>query len=117
MTRSGDLPAGAKLLTDENRDRTIIYRDADWLDILKDLGVRGVTRLLVEGGGNVLGQLRDQNLIDEVWCFIAPLLTGGDKPSFGGAGIERLEEATRLHRIRYKRLGNDVLIIGHVLRQ
>jgi diaminohydroxyphosphoribosylaminopyrimidine deaminase/5-amino-6-(5-phosphoribosylamino)uracil reductase len=117
VTRSGDLPAGAKLLTDENRDRTIIYRDADWLDILKDLGVRGVTRLLVEGGGNVLGQLRDQNLIDEVWCFIAPLLTGGDKPSFGGAGIERLEEATRLHRIRYKRLGNDVLIIGHVLRQ
>ena len=86
------------------------------MDILKDLGIKGVTRLLVEGGGNVLGQLRDQNLIDEVWCFITPLLTGGDKPSFGGTGIERLEEASRLHRIRYKRLGNDVLIIGHVLR-
>jgi diaminohydroxyphosphoribosylaminopyrimidine deaminase/5-amino-6-(5-phosphoribosylamino)uracil reductase len=117
VTRSGNLPAGAKLLTDEYRERTIIYRDADWLDILKDLGLRGVTRLLVEGGGDVLGQLRDENLIDEVWCFITPLLTGGDKPSFGGAGIERLEEATRLHRIRYKRLGDDVLIIGHVLRQ
>ena len=116
VTRSGNLPAGAKLLTDENRERTIIYRDADWLDILKDLGIRGVTRLLVEGGGDVLGQLRDQNLIDEVWCFITPLLTGGDKPSFGGNGIERLEEASRLHRVRYKRLGNDVLIIGHVVR-
>jgi len=116
VTRSGNLPAGAKLLTDENRERTIIYRDADWMDILKDLGMKGVTRLLVEGGGDVLGQLRDQNLIDEVWCFITPLLTGGDKPSFGGAGIERLEEASRLHRIRYKRLGNDVLIIGHVVR-
>jgi diaminohydroxyphosphoribosylaminopyrimidine deaminase/5-amino-6-(5-phosphoribosylamino)uracil reductase len=117
VTRSGNLPAGAKLLTDENRKRTIIYRDADWLDILRDLGTRGVTRLLVEGGGDVLGQLRDQNLIDEVWCFITPLLTGGDKPSFGGTGIERLDEATRLHRIRYKRLGNDVLLIGHVLRE
>ena len=116
VTRSGNLPAGAKLLTDENRERTIIYRDADWLDILKDLGIRGVTRLLVEGGGDVLGQLRDQNLIDEVWCFITPLLTGGDKPSFGGNGIERLEEASRLRRVRYKRLGNDVLIIGHVVR-
>ena len=116
VTRSGNLPAGAKLLTDENRERTIIYRDTDWLDILKDLGKRGVTRLLVEGGGDVLGQLRDQNLIDEVWCFITPLLTGGNKPSFGGIGIDRLEKATRLHRLRYKRVGNDVLIIGHVLR-
>jgi diaminohydroxyphosphoribosylaminopyrimidine deaminase / 5-amino-6-(5-phosphoribosylamino)uracil reductase len=116
VTRSGNLPPGAKLLTDENRERTIIYRDAAWLDILKDLGTRGVTRLLVEGGGDVLGQLRDQNLIDEVWCFITPLLTGGDKPSFGGVGSGRLEEANRLCRIRYKRLGNDVLVVGHVLR-
>jgi diaminohydroxyphosphoribosylaminopyrimidine deaminase / 5-amino-6-(5-phosphoribosylamino)uracil reductase len=115
VTRSGDLPAGAKLLTDENRERTIIYRDAAWSDILHDLGLRGVTRLLVEGGGDVLGQLRDQNLIDEVWSFVTPLLTGGDKPSFGGAGIEKLEEASRLHRIRYRRLGNDVLVIGHLL--
>jgi diaminohydroxyphosphoribosylaminopyrimidine deaminase / 5-amino-6-(5-phosphoribosylamino)uracil reductase len=115
VTRSGNLPATAKLLTDENRDRTIIYRNADWLDILKDLGSRSITRLLVEGGGDVLGQLRDQHLIDEVWCFITPMLTGGDKSSFGGTGIERLEDASRLHRIRYKRLGNDVLIIGQVL--
>jgi diaminohydroxyphosphoribosylaminopyrimidine deaminase / 5-amino-6-(5-phosphoribosylamino)uracil reductase len=115
VTRSGNLPATAKLLTDENRDRTIIYRNRDWLDILKDLGRRGVTRLLVEGGGDVLGQLRDLQLIDEVWCFITPMLTGGDKSSFGGTGIERLEEATRLHRIRHKRLGNDVLIIGQVV--
>jgi diaminohydroxyphosphoribosylaminopyrimidine deaminase/5-amino-6-(5-phosphoribosylamino)uracil reductase len=116
VTRSGNLPPGAKLLTDENRERTIIYRDDAWLNILKDLGFKGVTRLLVEGGGDVLGQWRDQNLIDEVWCFITPLLTGGDKPGFGGVGVERIEEASRLSRIRYKRLGNDVLVVGHVLR-
>jgi diaminohydroxyphosphoribosylaminopyrimidine deaminase / 5-amino-6-(5-phosphoribosylamino)uracil reductase len=117
VTRSGNLPANANLLTDEYRDRTIIYRGAAWLDILRDLGARGVTRLLVEGGGDVLGQLSDQNLIDEIWCFIAPLLTGGDKPSFGGTGIESLEAARRLRRIRYKRLGNDVLVIGHVFQE
>ncbi len=116
VTRSGNLPANAKLLTDENRKRTLIYRDTAWADVLKDLGAKGVTRLLVEGGGDVLGQLRDQNFIDEIWCFITPLLTGGDKPSFGGAGVERLEDANRLHRTRYKRLGNDVLVTGHVLR-
>ena len=114
VTRSGNLPVDAKLLTDEYRDRTIIYRDTTWVDVLRDLGGRGVTRLLVEGGGDVLGQLNDQNLIDEIWCFITPLLTGGDKPSFGGIGTKSLEAARRLHRIRYLRLGNDVLVIGHV---
>jgi len=114
VTRSGNLPPDLNLLADEYRDRTIIFRGTAWSDILKDLGTRGVTRLLVEGGGDVLGQLTDQNLIDELWCFITPLLTGGDKPSFGGAGIESLEAARRLHRIRYKRLANDVLVIGHV---
>jgi diaminohydroxyphosphoribosylaminopyrimidine deaminase/5-amino-6-(5-phosphoribosylamino)uracil reductase len=114
VTRAGNLPADLNLLTDEYRDRTIIFRGAAWLDILIDLGTRGVTRLLVEGGGDVLGQLNDQNLIDEVWCFITPLLTGGDKSSFRGTGVESLEAAHRLRRIRYKRLGNDVLVIGHV---
>ena len=84
--------------------------------MLKELGAKGVTRLLVEGGGDVLGQLHDLQLIDELWCFVTPLLTGGNKPSFGGAGVERMGDASRLHRIRYKRIGNDVLVTGQMLR-
>jgi diaminohydroxyphosphoribosylaminopyrimidine deaminase / 5-amino-6-(5-phosphoribosylamino)uracil reductase len=116
VTRSGNLPANANLLTDEYRDRTLIYQETGWLEMLQDLGARGVTRLLVEGGGDILGQLRDLQLIDELWCFITPLLTGGDKPSFGGAGVESMMNAGRLHRIRYKTLLDDVLATGHVLR-
>jgi diaminohydroxyphosphoribosylaminopyrimidine deaminase / 5-amino-6-(5-phosphoribosylamino)uracil reductase len=116
VTRSGNLPTDAKLLTDEYRDRTLVYQETGWFDLLKDLGARGVTRLLVEGGADVLGQLRDLQLIDELWCFITPLLTGGDKPSFGGAGVESMTNASKLHRIRYKTIGNDVLATGHVLR-
>jgi diaminohydroxyphosphoribosylaminopyrimidine deaminase/5-amino-6-(5-phosphoribosylamino)uracil reductase len=117
VTRSGILPGDSTLLTDEYRDRSIVYQGIGWLDMFKDLGARGVTRLLVEGGGDVLGQLHDLQLIDELWCFITPLLTGGNKPSFGGAGVERMEDASRLHRIRYKRIGNDVLVTGHMLRR
>ena len=80
------------MLTDEYRDRTLVYQETGWSDMFKDLGARGVTRLLVEGGGDVLGQLRDLQLIDELWCFITPLLTGGYKPSFGGTGVESMEE-------------------------
>ncbi len=116
VTRSGDLPADAALLTDQYRDRTLIYQGVGWLEILKELGAKGVTRLLVEGGGDVLGQLRDLQLIDELWCFVTPMLTGGNKPSFGGTGVERMGDASRLHRVGYRRIGNDVLVTGHILR-
>jgi diaminohydroxyphosphoribosylaminopyrimidine deaminase / 5-amino-6-(5-phosphoribosylamino)uracil reductase len=115
VTRSGNLPTDATILTDEYRDRTLVYRETGWLDLFKDLGARGVTRLLVEGGGDILGQLRDLQLIDELWCFITPLLTGGDKPSFAGTGVETMTHASRLHRIRYKTIGDDVLATGHLL--
>ena len=117
VTRSGNLPSDATILTDEHRDRTLIYQGISWLDTFKDLGARGATRLLVEGGADVLGQLHDLQLIDELWCFTTPLLTGGNKPSFGGAGVETMKDASRLHRIRYKRVGNDVLVTGHLLRR
>jgi diaminohydroxyphosphoribosylaminopyrimidine deaminase/5-amino-6-(5-phosphoribosylamino)uracil reductase len=117
MTRSGNLPREATILTDEHRDRTLVYQGISWLDTFKDLGARGATRLLVEGGADVLGQLHDLQLIDELWCFTTPLLTGGNKPSFGGAGVETMKDATRLHHIRYKRVGSDVLVTGHLLRR
>jgi diaminohydroxyphosphoribosylaminopyrimidine deaminase / 5-amino-6-(5-phosphoribosylamino)uracil reductase len=116
MTRSGNLPNNSTILTDQYRDRTLIFQRVDWPEMLKALGARGITRLLVEGGGDVLGQLHDLQLIDELWCFITPLLAGGNKPSFGGAGAKTMGDALRLDRIRYKRIGNDVLVTGHVLR-
>jgi diaminohydroxyphosphoribosylaminopyrimidine deaminase / 5-amino-6-(5-phosphoribosylamino)uracil reductase len=117
VTRSGNLPGQSHLFTDEYRDRTLIYQGIGWPEVLRGLGAKGVTRLLVEGGGDVLGQLNDLQLIDELWCVVTPLLTGGNKPSFGGAGVEGMGEATRLQRIRYKKIGNDVLVTGLVLRR
>jgi diaminohydroxyphosphoribosylaminopyrimidine deaminase/5-amino-6-(5-phosphoribosylamino)uracil reductase len=114
LTRSGVLPPSAHVLTDEFRDRTIIFKNVAWPDLLKELGSKGITRLLIEGGGETLGQLCDQNLIDEIWCFIAPLLTGGDKPSVGGRGSESVGNANSLELVRYKRVGDDALIVGYV---
>ena len=47
VTRSGKLPKGANLFRDRNKERTLVYRKKRWLDILKDLYRRGVSRLLV----------------------------------------------------------------------
>jgi diaminohydroxyphosphoribosylaminopyrimidine deaminase/5-amino-6-(5-phosphoribosylamino)uracil reductase len=90
----------------------MVYQSVEWTDLLKELGAKGITRLLVEGGGDTLGQLLDLNLIDEVWCFIAPILTGGDKPSIGGVGAESIGAARSLDPIRFKRVGDDILIVA-----
>jgi diaminohydroxyphosphoribosylaminopyrimidine deaminase / 5-amino-6-(5-phosphoribosylamino)uracil reductase len=114
LTRSGMLPSHSHLLTDEFRERTIVYKNVMWPGFLKELGSKGITRLLVEGGGETLGQLSDRNLIDEVWSFVTPLLVGGDKPSIAGTGSGSMSDANRLDPIRYKRIGDDVLIIGRL---
>jgi diaminohydroxyphosphoribosylaminopyrimidine deaminase / 5-amino-6-(5-phosphoribosylamino)uracil reductase len=114
VTRKGVLPPESRLLTDGFRERTIVYRDQSWDEVLVDLGKRGVTRLLVEGGGEILGQLLDADLIDEVWSFFAPMLTGGDKPSFGGKGVPDNASAKVLHHPRLERFDSDILIRGFI---
>lgn len=46
-------------------------------DLLTELGKRGITNVLVEGGGGLLGLLNDLEQIDEVHAFIGPKLIGG----------------------------------------
>jgi diaminohydroxyphosphoribosylaminopyrimidine deaminase / 5-amino-6-(5-phosphoribosylamino)uracil reductase len=114
VTRKGDLPSDARLFTDHFRARTLVYQSRPWEEILADLGQRGVTRLLVEGGGGVLGELFDADLIDEVWNFFAPWLIGGDKPSFSGQGVSENAAARPLHYCRFERFGDDILVRGLV---
>jgi diaminohydroxyphosphoribosylaminopyrimidine deaminase/5-amino-6-(5-phosphoribosylamino)uracil reductase len=76
---------------------------------------RGVTSIMVEGGGTLLGSLFDLELIDKVVAFIAPTIIGGMlAPSpVGGLGAETMTEALELQNVRWKRLGRDMAIIGY----
>jgi diaminohydroxyphosphoribosylaminopyrimidine deaminase/5-amino-6-(5-phosphoribosylamino)uracil reductase len=46
--------------------------------VLKELRVREMTNVLVEGGGRVLGAFLEQHLADEIRVFVAPCLIGGE---------------------------------------
>ena len=48
--------------------------------LLQELGRRGMTNILVEGGGRVLGSFLDSGEVDAAEVFIAPILEGGDHP-------------------------------------
>ena len=68
---------------------------------LEALASRGVTSLMVEGGGEVLGSFLAARLLDQVALFRAPLLLGGrgSRPAFGGPDPLRIQDALRLEPV------------------
>ena len=91
-------------------------RRVSLLAVLHDLAERQVTNLLVEGGAQVFGSLRDARLIDEVHAFIAPgLLGGADAPGpIAGHGASGPAVMPRLIRPEIERLEDDIYLHGPV---
>jgi diaminohydroxyphosphoribosylaminopyrimidine deaminase/5-amino-6-(5-phosphoribosylamino)uracil reductase len=113
LTRSGKLPPQARLFTDRFAERTLVYRGKSLRTVLADLGKRNVTSVLLEGGGEVLGQALDAHLIDKVQVYLGPILTGGPVLAFPGRGADATEHAAHLDGIAYRRLGQNVCITGY----
>jgi diaminohydroxyphosphoribosylaminopyrimidine deaminase/5-amino-6-(5-phosphoribosylamino)uracil reductase len=111
LTRSNRLPRKARLFTDEHRDRTVVYRDRSLREVLKALGKEGVTSVLIEGGGKVLGDAFDRRLVDEVHFYMAPLLCGGPDV-IDGLGVGATQESILLSQPQYERLGDDIHVAG-----
>src|SRR5687767_11720064 len=113
LSRSGSLPAKARILTDRFADRTLIFREIKLDVLLRELGAKEITSVLIEGGGEILGQALDQQLIDKVQAYLAPILTGGPIVAFAGAGAGSTGEAPRLSRVRYEKIGPDICVTGY----
>jgi diaminohydroxyphosphoribosylaminopyrimidine deaminase/5-amino-6-(5-phosphoribosylamino)uracil reductase len=113
LTRSGKLPRGANLFTDRFADKTLIYRNRQLDFVLRDLGKKGITSVLIEGGGNVLGQALDQKKIDKIQIYIGPKLSGGPVIAFGGRGAKATRAAAHLQHVRYQRIGQDICVTGY----
>lgn len=86
------------------------------LELLSLLGGRGMTNILVEGGGMVLGAFLDARQMDEVLAFVGPRLVGGGTAPgpIAGDGFSRLADAAYLVDVAVSQLGNDLLIRGRV---
>lgn len=88
----------------------------DLANLLKALGGRGITSVLVEGGGILLGSLFDCGLVDKVIAFIAPIIIGGKeaKTAVGGKGVDKVVNSLKLERVKAERFGDDLMVCGYV---
>ena len=86
------------------------------LAALRDLGKRGMSRALIEGGARILGSFFAAGLVDRVMVFVSPRLLGSSDalgPVAGPAG-RALADAVALADFSCERVGPDVLLQGRV---
>ncbi|MEY2541108.1 MAG: diaminohydroxyphosphoribosylaminopyrimidine deaminase [Verrucomicrobiota bacterium] len=113
LSRSGSLPKHAKVFIDRFAKQTRVYRNQPLDAVLKDLGQKNITSVLIEGGGEILGQALDSQLIDKLQIYIGPIFTGGPVLAFPGRGAAVSREATRVAHPIYGKIGNSVCVTGY----
>jgi diaminohydroxyphosphoribosylaminopyrimidine deaminase/5-amino-6-(5-phosphoribosylamino)uracil reductase len=113
LTRSGNLPPRARLFSDRQAARTLVYKRKRLAAVLYDLGKKNVTSVLIEGGGEILGQALDACLLDKVQLYLGPILTGGPVIAFSGRGTGTTANAIRLDRVSYRRIGQNICITAY----
>lgn len=83
------------------------------------LGGKKITSILIEGGARINASALEANIVDKIYCFIAPKLLGGmNAPGpLGGQGIAKLSDALLLENSKTDYVGDDILISAYLRRR
>lgn len=103
------------LLYPENVQLILSGKDTHGLslsELMKDLGRRGINRLLVEGGPAIISSLFRERLVDEVVLFISPRFMGMGKGITDGLRFQCMESTIRVRDVRIGQMGNDLILEG-----
>lgn len=91
---------------------------AELTQVLCAIASRGGTNVLVEGGAGVLGSFFDAKLVDQVECYIAPRVIGGQdaRRAVAGFGVESIARGCEFQSIRWDAIDGDLHFSGVVAR-
>jgi diaminohydroxyphosphoribosylaminopyrimidine deaminase/5-amino-6-(5-phosphoribosylamino)uracil reductase len=77
--------------------------------VVEALAGEGLTRLFVEGGGQVAASFLRCGLVDALEWFRAPIVIGGEgRPGVGALALAALGDAPKFHRTEIRELGDDL---------
>ena len=81
-------------------------------DSLQQLRARGMQSLLVEGGASLTASFLEEDLIDRLVLFQAPIVLGaGALPAFGRFSSEVLGDVARFRPLRSEWIGDDHMMV------
>lgn len=80
--------------------------------LMKELGVRKIDGILLEGGGQLNESALQAGIVDRIYCYIAPKIFGGAqaKTPVEGQGLTRAADAWQFNRIGMQEFGQDILL-------
>jgi diaminohydroxyphosphoribosylaminopyrimidine deaminase/5-amino-6-(5-phosphoribosylamino)uracil reductase len=81
---------------------------------LAELGSRGITSILLEGGAALAGAFLDAGEIDQLRLFLAPVVLGSGRPLLAGAPRAEIADAEQLLGFEWEGSGEDLLIRGRL---
>ena len=113
-SRSMDEEELAEYFPDGNAELVRLDVADDWGMLLDHLGLRNITCLLIEGGGELAASALNAGVVDYVEFHIAPKLLGGrdSRPVLGGDDPESMALARKLHRVKVTHYGEDIAVSG-----
>jgi diaminohydroxyphosphoribosylaminopyrimidine deaminase/5-amino-6-(5-phosphoribosylamino)uracil reductase len=102
---------GARIWTLPGKDHRVDLRA-----LTERAAQAGITSILVEGGPTLAGAALQEGVVDKVLFFYAPVMIGGATVPgpIGGSGVERLNDAFRLERLKMGQCGSDLWVSGYL---
>jgi len=94
-----------------------VAKNKDHIDLkqaFKELGLRGINSVLVEGGQQLSSALLREGLVDKVELFIAPKLLGAGTRSILNLGINKMRDICELKEVSWEKVGDDILLTGYL---
>ena len=84
-------------------------------DLFSNIYNRGISGVLVESGGTLLGTMFDQKSIDKVIAFISPKIIGGENSTSPviGIGIDSVNNSIQINNQKWRKFGDDMAMIGY----
>jgi diaminohydroxyphosphoribosylaminopyrimidine deaminase/5-amino-6-(5-phosphoribosylamino)uracil reductase len=85
-------------------------------ELFKQLAKKGITSILIEGGGEVGASALEAGLVDKAYFFIVPKIFGGRDAvtPVEGKGIKLPSQAWHLKNIHLEKVGEDFLVSGYL---
>jgi riboflavin-specific deaminase-like protein len=103
----------AEVLVTDSHD----HGRVDLRALLQYLEDRGVSKVLIEGGAEVITSALQHGLVGRLVVCIAPKLIGRGVEAVGNLGILSMSDALRFAESSFTRVGEDIIFDGELARR
>jgi diaminohydroxyphosphoribosylaminopyrimidine deaminase/5-amino-6-(5-phosphoribosylamino)uracil reductase len=85
-------------------------------EVMKDLGRREITSVLLEAGAELNGAALEAGIVDKVFLYYAPKILGGrdSLPLAAGGGIRAMKDALPVGKVRFHQFSADFAVEGYL---